>query len=427
MTLSRIGKFVTALGMMAGAGAAQAAWELNMPRGVTDMTHEVYWLHMMIFWVCVVIGVLVFGVMIYSLIMHRKARGVKPAQFHESTKVEIAWTIVPFLILVAVAIPAASTLLKIEDSSGSDMTIKVTGYQWLWEYDYLDSGVEIFSRLAAPSAKASLLNSPVSPYDVPHYLRAVDNRMVIPVHTKVRLLLTSKDVIHSWWVPKLSGKKDAIPGYINDLWFEANKTGVYRGQCAELCGRGHGYMPIVVEVVSKDDFKAWVASKTAGESAADASEPQLNRVAEESGRVPANTMNPHGSAEETKPPTATAEGDGTSDTQVAQNEAAEPAPAADDAAAPAGGAQMSKAELMEIGEQVYNSTCAACHRKDGSGLQPVFPALAGSVIATGPIDAHIQRVLHGKNAMPPFSSLSNKKIAGVVTYERNSFGNETGD
>lgn len=248
------------------AAPAQADWQLNMPRGVTDMTHEVWDLHMLMFWICVVIGIGVFGVMTYSIIRHRKSRGHKAANFHENTAIEIIWTIIPFCILIAVAIPAAGTLLKIEDSTNPDLTVRVTGYQWLWEYDYVDySGVSFYSRLSDSSMRARMLDS-VSPYEVEHYLRDVDNAMVVPVDKKVRLLLTSGDVIHSWWVPKLSGKKDAIPGYINDIWFKANKTGIYRGQCAELCGRGHGYMPIVVKVVTQEQFETWIAKRSGGEA-----------------------------------------------------------------------------------------------------------------------------------------------------------------
>lgn len=238
-----------------------AAWQFNLPRGVTEVTHSLWWLHMMMFWVVVALGSGVFLVMLYSIIRHRKSRGVTPARFHENTAIEIIWTIIPVCILIAVAIPAAGTLLYVEDSSNADLTIRVTGYQWLWEYKYVDSGVHFYSRLCDSSMRARALES-VAPNEVDHYLRCVTNRVVVPVHKKVRLLLTSGDVIHSWWVPKLAGKKDAIPGYINDLWFKAKKTGVYRGQCAELCGRGHGYMPIVVEVVTQEQFKEWIARKT---------------------------------------------------------------------------------------------------------------------------------------------------------------------
>lgn len=245
---------------------AQAAWDFNLTKGVTELTHEVWQLHMMMFWVCVALGVGVFGVMLYSIIRHRKSRGFEPATFHENTAVEIIWTIIPFCILIAVAIPAAGTLLKIEDSSNPDLTIRVTGYQWLWEYEYVDSGVHFYSRLSDSSMRARELES-VSPYDVDHYLRSVDNPVVVPIGEKVRLLITSGDVIHSWWVPELAGKKDAIPGYINDIWFKAEKTGIYRGQCAELCGRGHGYMPIVVKVVSQEQFKEWTAKNTDSDNA----------------------------------------------------------------------------------------------------------------------------------------------------------------
>lgn len=240
------------------AAPAQAAWELNMPVGVTEISRDVYNLHMLIFWICVLIGVGVFGAMIYSIYAHRKSRGAKAAQFHESTTVEIVWTILPFLILIGMAIPAAGTLLKMENSRNSDLTVKITGYQWLWQYEYPDQGISFFSRLDELSNQARQLNSGIDPNSVEHYLRNVDNPLVVPVGKKVRLLLTSQDVIHAWWVPELGGKKDAIPGYINEMWFRADKTGVYRGQCAELCGRGHGFMPIVVRVVSQDEFDAWV-------------------------------------------------------------------------------------------------------------------------------------------------------------------------
>lgn len=241
--------------------AHAAAWDFNLTKGVTAITHELWDLHMFVFWICVVIGIGVFGVMLYSVIRHRKSRGAEAAHFHENTAIEVTWTIIPFIILVVMAIPAAGTLLKIEDSTGADLTIRVTGYQWLWEYKYIDSGVHFYSRLSDSSMRARALES-VSPYEVDHYLLSVTNRLVVPVDKKVRLLLTSGDVIHAWWVPKLGGKKDAIPGYINDMWFKAQETGVYRGQCTELCGRGHGFMPIVVEVVTQEQFKAWIAKKT---------------------------------------------------------------------------------------------------------------------------------------------------------------------
>lgn len=242
------------------AAPEAAIWQFNLVYGVTDITHRIWGLHMLMFWICVVIGAGVFGAMLYSVIRHRKSRGVEAATFHENTAVEITWTVIPFIILIAVAIPAAGTLLYVEDSDNPDLTIRVTGYQWLWEYKYVDSGVHFYSRLSDASLRARALES-VAPREVDHYLLGVTNRLVVPKGKKVRLLLTSGDVIHSWWVPALTGKKDAIPGYINDIWFKATKTGVYRGQCAELCGRGHGYMPIVVEVVTQQQFKQWIAKK----------------------------------------------------------------------------------------------------------------------------------------------------------------------
>lgn len=241
-------------------GAALASdWQLNMPVGVTDISADVYRLHMTILWICVIIGVVVFSVMIYSLVRHRKSLGVEPAKFSHSTKVEVVWTIIPVFILIGMAIPATETLVRMEDTSGSDLTIKVTGYQWLWEYEYLDEDVRFFSRLHADSDRARQLGSGIDPFSVENYLLEVDNRMVVPVGAKVRLLLTAGDVIHAWWVPDFAVKKDAIPGFINEVWFQANETGVFRGQCAELCGRDHGFMPIVVEVKSQQDYEAWLA------------------------------------------------------------------------------------------------------------------------------------------------------------------------
>jgi len=257
------------------AGAATApvsGWDLlNLPRGVTSISRDVYSIHMMAFWVCVAIGILVFGVMIWSIVFHRKSRGaVADVTLVHNTKVEIVWTTIPVLILVGMAIPAAHGLVLINDDAHSQLDIKVTGFQWGWQYTYPSEGVSFISKLDTRSLAASELDSGIDPASVPHYLRNVDHPLVVPVGTKVRLLITAVDVIHSWWVPDLGIKKDAIPGYINTSWFEvdANKPGVYRGQCAELCGRGHGYMPIVVDAVSKADFDAWVKREAAAQKAA---------------------------------------------------------------------------------------------------------------------------------------------------------------
>ena len=232
-----------------------------MPRGVTPLSHQIHGLHMMILGICVVIAVAVFGAMIYSIVRFRHSQGAVPAQFDHSTRAEIIWTIIPVMILVGMAIPAAATLVKIEDTRDSQLTVKVTGYQWKWHYEYLDRKVSFFSSLARSSDAARQLGSGIDPRTVPNYLLDVDRPLVVPVGAKVRVLLTAGDVIHAWWVPQFGMKKDAIPGFVNELWFQADKPGVYRGQCAELCGRDHGFMPIVVEVREKADFDSWMQSQ----------------------------------------------------------------------------------------------------------------------------------------------------------------------
>ncbi len=247
---------------------AMAAWEVNLRTGVTELSREIYGLHMLILWVCVAIAVAVFGVMIYSIATFRKSKGAVPASFDHSTNAEVLWTLIPVLILVAMAVPAARTLVKIEDASGSKLTIKVTGYQWKWQYDYVDEGVSFFSTLARTSDAARQLDSGIAPDSVENYLLEVDNPLVVPVGTKVRVLVTAADVLHAWWVPDFGMKKDAIPGYINELWFKADTVGIYRGQCAELCGRDHGFMPIVVEVKEPAAYEAWLAAQKAARQAA---------------------------------------------------------------------------------------------------------------------------------------------------------------
>jgi cytochrome c oxidase subunit 2 len=308
--------------------AASADWTLNMTQGVTPISRDIWDLHMLVIWVCVAIGVLVFGAMAYSIFHHRKSRGAKPAQFHESTAVEVMWTVIPFLILVGVAIPATRTLLALEDTRDADVNIQVTGYQWKWKYDYLDDGVSFFSNLAASSRDAVYGDAPKPEY----YLLDVDHPIVVPTHKKVRLLITANDVIHSWWVPKLGVKQDAIPGFINDAWFTAEEEGTYRGQCAELCGKGHGYMPIVVEAKSEKDYQAWIKEQ-----------------------------------------------------KVALAAAAE-----------AAGKTWTMEELMAKGETVYNTTCAACHQANGQGIPGLFPAMKGSKVATGPVAGHLNIVINGK-------------------------------
>jgi cytochrome c oxidase subunit 2 len=366
--------------------SALADWELNMPRGVTGISGEVYDLHMLIFGICVLIAIVVFGLMIVSIFKHRKSLGVAPAKFSHSTKVEVVWTVIPILILIGMAIPAADTLVRMEDTRNSDLTVKVTGYQWKWQYEYIDEGISFFSNLARESNRARQLDSGVDPFTVENYLLEVDNRLVVPVGAKVRILITSNDVIHSWWVPAFGGKKDAIPGFVNEFWFQAEQTGVYRGQCAELCGRDHGFMPVVVEVVSPEAFAAWVDERAPAEDA------------------PAGMV---AQAPSTQPSLGI----------VSEAAAAEP--------------QWSMDTAMSQGETLYASACAACHQAGGQGLAAAgLPPLAGSAVATGPVAEHIRIAVHGRpgTAMAAFGpQLSDEELAAVVTYQRNAWGNDTGD
>ncbi|NWG85980.1 MAG: cytochrome c oxidase subunit II [Hydrogenophilaceae bacterium] len=346
------------------AGLAFPAWaeyQINFPPPKSVLAHEINDLHILIMWVCVAIFVVVFGAMFYAIWKHRKSVGHKAEQFHESTTVEIIWTTIPFLILIGMAWPATKLILEQKDTSNPDVTIKVTGYQWKWEYDYLQDGVKFMSVLATP--REQIENK--APKGA-NYLLEVDEPMVVPVGKKVRLLLTANDVIHAWWVPALGVKQDTIPGFIRDAWFTATEPGTYRGQCAELCGKDHGFMPIVVEVKSEADYQAWLADKKTKAQAA----------AADAGKV------------------------------------------------------FTQEELMARGANVYNANCASCHMPDGKGLPGVFPAITGSKIATGAKEGHINMVLLGKpgTAMPGFGpQLNDADIAAVVTYQRNGLGNSTGD
>jgi cytochrome c oxidase subunit 2 len=247
---------------LAWAGTASADFALNMPKGVTELSAETYDIHMMVFWWCVGIGVVVFGAMIYSLFAHRKSRGAKAANFSHSTTAEVIWTTIPCFILLFMAVPSAETMIKLEDSRNPDMSVVVTGYQWRWHYKYQDQDIEFYSSLAQPSLEARGKASGIDPYSVENYLLEVDHPLVVPVGAKVRILLTSNDVVHAWWVPDLAIKKDAVPGLVNETWFKADVVGTYRGQCAELCGKDHGYMPVVVEVVEPDVYAAWIKERT---------------------------------------------------------------------------------------------------------------------------------------------------------------------
>lgn len=368
----------------------------NMPKGVTDVSHEVFALHMAAFWVCVAIGVVVFGVMFYSVFAHRRSKHPVPATFHHSTLVEIIWTAIPFVILIGLAVPAAGTLIKEYDTRNADMTIKITGYQWKWQYEYVGENVSFFSTLEKRANEARQLHSGIDPKTVPNYLHDVDNYLVLPVGKKVRFLLTSNDVIHGWWMPDLAIKKDAIPGFINEMWTKINEPGIYRGQCTVLCGRDHGFMPIVVEAKSEADYAAWLAKMKGGETVAAATTTASDAVVDSA--QPAAVEAPVEAA---------------------------PVEVAGADAAPA--AAVDKDDLMKAGAKVYVANCQVCHQANGTGLPPSFPSLVGGKVATGPIDAHITQVLKGKNAMPPFPQLSDADVAAVVTYERNAFGNKVGD
>jgi cytochrome c oxidase subunit II len=258
-SLSR--RLLMALALFLASAPAFAEWGLNLPLGVTPLSKEIHWLHMLIFGVCCVIAVVVFGAMIYSIATYRKSKGAVAATFHHSKKLELMWTIIPIAILVAMAIPAAKTLVKIEDTRAADLVVKVTAYQWKWRYDYLDDEFGFFSNIDAESNRARQLDSGIDPRSVDHYLRNVDQPFVVPVGKKVRLLLTANDVIHAWWVPEIGMKKDAVPGFVNEMWFLVEEPGLYRGQCAELCGRDHAFMPIVVEAKPVAEYDAWVAEQ----------------------------------------------------------------------------------------------------------------------------------------------------------------------
>ncbi len=351
---------VAAIGL-SWAGPALAEYGLNMPRGVTSLSKAAYDLHMLIFWICVVIGIVVFGVMFYSIYHHRKSKGAVPAQFHESTTIEVVWTVIPMLILIGMAIPATRTLIAMEDTREADMSILITGYQWKWKYDYLDEDISFFSSLTTPRQQIANVEEKGE-----NYLLEVDNPVVVPVGKKIRFLTTAADVIHSWWVPDLGWKRDSIPGFVNESWALIEEPGTYRGQCAELCGKDHGFMPIVLIAKPEAEYQQWVASHKQSAAAA------------------------AGEAER----------------------------------------EWSMDELVAKGEQVYQTACSACHQANGQGIPNVFPALAGSALATtGAIEEHADTIVNGRagTAMQAFGAqLDDVELAAVITYTRNAWGNETG-
>ncbi|MDI1252757.1 cytochrome c oxidase subunit II [Thermomonas sp.] len=262
-----------ALPMLAQAQSADPhRWQLNMTRGVTPTANAAYDAHMFVLWACVAIGIIVFGVMAYAMFTFRKSKGAVPAQFTHNTTAEVIWTVVPVLILIALAFPATSGLMRMYDTSESEMSVKVTGYQWVWKYEYMGQDVEFTSRLDRKSDEVRQSGVDARTANLPHYLLDVDNPLVLPVGTKVRFVITADDVIHSWWVPALGWKQDAIPGIVNEAWAKIETPGIYRGQCAELCGKDHGFMPIVVKAVSKAEFKSWLAAEQAKRTPAPAVE-----------------------------------------------------------------------------------------------------------------------------------------------------------
>jgi cytochrome c oxidase subunit 2 len=344
------------------ATAEQAARsDVNMRLGVTDISHRVYDLHMLSLWICVAIGVVVFGVMFYSIFAHRKSKGAVASHFHESTKLEIAWTVAPFVILLFMAIPATKTLTDIYDTDDAALDIRITGYQWKWKYSYPKDGVEFFSSLRTPRDEINNLAAKGE-----NYLLDVDEPLVIPAGQKVRFLVTAADVIHSWWMPDFSVKRDAIPGFVNETWTMVPEPGVYRGQCTELCGKDHGFMPIVVRVLPQDEFNSWLATR------------KEEAVKERELMSQIFTME----------------------------------------------------QSMERGKSVYEKACASCHQPNGEGIPGAFPALKGSALAMGPMEGHLDIVVHGKagTAMAAFGAqLSEVDMAAVITYERNAWGNNVGD
>lgn len=334
--------------------------QLNLHEGVTQIAHDVMWLHWMLLIICGVIFIGVFGVMFYSMWAHRKSRGHQASTFHEHLGVEVAWTVIPFIIVIAMALPATKTVVAMKDTSSPDLTVKVTGYQWKWGYEYLDGtakGVKFLSMLSTPRAQIDG-REPKGEF----YLMETDNHLVVPVDKKVRIVLTAGDVIHSWMVPDFGVKQDAIPGFLRDTWFRAEKTGIYRGQCAELCGKDHAFMPIVVEVLPQDKYDAW-AQDQRKKMAANADDPNK---------------------------------------------------------------EWTEQELVARGEKVFAANCVACHQANGKGVPGSFPALDGDKIVLGPKDAQLETVLHGRpgTAMAAFAGqLNDVEIASVITYTRHAWSN----
>jgi cytochrome c oxidase subunit 2 len=359
-----LGTIAVSLFFINGTALADYMNVLNLTEGVTPTSRMVYGLHMKILYIVTAIGVVVFSVMCWSIFHHRKSKGAVAEQFHHSTIAEITWTVIPIIILVIMAIPATKALIFMEQTGDAEMTLKVTGHQWKWKYDYLDEDISFISSLSQDSNDARQMGSGIDPNTVENYLLDVDNPVVLPIKTKIRILTTAADVIHGWWVPDLGWKRDAIPGFINDNWTYIEEPGVYRGNCTELCGRDHGFMPIVINAVPKAEYAVWVEEQKAMQLAAAAGADK----------------------------------------------------------------EWTKEELLEKGAEVYAANCAACHMAEGQGIEGLFPALKGSAIVNGPASEIIMRVLNGKNMMPAFKDILNDvDIAAAMTHERNSWGNTVKD
>lgn len=364
---------------LTASAAAHAAYDVDILPPGSPIAQQIYDLHWAIMWVCVVIFVIVFGAMFYSIFKHRKSVGAKAAHFHENTTVEVIWTVIPFVILIGMAYPATRTVLEMKDTANPDLTIKVTAYQWAWEYDYLQDGVKFNSLLATPRAQIEEWERKGEAKN-PDYLLEVDNPMVVPAGKKVRLLITSNDVIHGWYVPQLGINQYGIPGFVKDTWFKADKPGTYRGQCSQICGKEHGYMPIVVVAKAPEEYAAWVKEQKA---------------------------------------------------KAPQAAPAQVAAAAPSAATPAEdpNKKWTPDELKALGEKVYAANCVACHQATGKGMPPAFPALDGSKVVNGAKAGQIALVLHGKQgtAMASFARLSDSELAAVITYTRTAWGNKAGE
>jgi len=343
------------------AGTSHADYAINLPPPATGIARQIYDLHTLILWICAAILIVVFVPMVIALVRHRRSAGHVAHRFHDNLRLEILWTAVPVLILVGMAYPATKTVIEMKDWSASDMTIKIVGRQWKWEYEYVDDDLRFISTLSTPRSEIDNVSA-----KNPNYLLEVDRPLVIPTGAKIKLILTASDVIHAWWIPAFGVKQDAVPGFIRETWFRVDEPGTYRGQCAELCGVGHGFMPIVVEAVSPERFESW---KTEQRS-------QMAALKEASAR------------------------------------------------------EYTMAELVGHGEKVYAANCAVCHQANGAGVPPAFPPLDGSKLVAGPAGDHLNRVFNGRSgtAMQAFGpQLSDFDIAAVVTFERNSWSNRIGD